>query len=71
MGSEGVWFTNILGGLGGAVAEVISETCAAVLSRIGLNDRFAESGDEFELLDKYGMSPETIMDKVKALIKQK
>ena len=53
------------------MAEVVSETGDAILHRMGLNDRFAESGDEFELLDKYGLSATTIADKAEALIKQK
>ena len=62
---------NIVGGLGGAVAEVLSETCNAKLCRMGLNDRFAESGNEFELLDKYGLNADAIVDKVETMIKQK
>ncbi len=62
---------NIMGGLGGAVAEVISETGDAILYRMGLNDCFAESGNDFELLDKYGLSSDAIADKVKTIIKLK
>jgi transketolase len=62
---------NIMGGLGSAVAEVLCETRDAVLSRMGLNDRFAESGDEFELLDKYGMRAAAVVSNVETLIKQK
>jgi transketolase len=52
---------TILGGLGGAVAEVIAEAGLAVpVSRIGLQDRFAESGTYFEMLDKFGMSAHDI-----------
>jgi transketolase len=52
---------TILGGLGGAVAELIAEAGLAVpIRRIGLNDRFAESGPYFEMLDKFGMSAHSI-----------
>ncbi len=62
---------NIMGGLGGAVAEVLSETYEAKLCRMGLNDRFAESGNEFELLDKYGLRAAAIVDKVETMIKHR
>ena len=62
---------NILGGLGGTVAEVVSETSGAVLNRMGLKDCYAESGNESDLLNKYGLSADAIADKVKTLIKQR
>lgn len=52
---------TVIGGLGGAVAEVLAEAGLAVpLRRIGLRDRFAESGTYFEMLDKFGMSAHDI-----------
>jgi len=47
---------NIIGGLGSAVAEVLGATRPAPLERVGIADRYAESGDYEQLLDKYGMS---------------
>ena len=48
---------TILGGLGSAVAEVLSAVGAPVpVVRVGIADRFAESGGYFEMLDKFGMS---------------
>jgi transketolase len=52
---------NIIGGLGSAVAEVLGATRPAHLERVGIQDRFAESGDYDELLDKYGMSVDDIV----------
>jgi transketolase len=46
---------SIIGGLGGAVAECLAETCPAPMERVGIKDTFAESGPYPELLDKYGM----------------
>lgn len=46
---------SVVGGLGGAVAECLAETCPAPMERVGVNDTFAESGPYPELLDKYGM----------------
>ena len=62
---------NIIGGLGGAVAEVLSENCPVLMKRIGLEDCYAESGEESDLLDKFGMSAAAIVDKVEELIKKK
>ncbi len=62
---------NIMGGLGGAVAEVLAETCPVPLKRVGLKDRFAESGDPEELSIKYGLMPADIGVAVKHVIKRK
>ncbi len=52
---------SIIGGLGGAVAECLSEHYPVPLERVGVNDKFAESGPYLDLLDKYGMSVEAIV----------
>ena len=52
---------SIIGGLGGAVAECLTENCPVPLERVGLRDTFAECGPYSELLDKYGMSVEAII----------
>lgn len=48
------------GGLGGAVAELLSEKCPVPLKRIGMQDRFGESGRPDELLDKFGLTAKYI-----------
>lgn len=53
---------NIFNGLGSAVAEVIAEKGKGVLRRVGLKDRFAESGNYHELLSKYEMDSKKIVD---------
>ncbi len=55
-------------GLGGAVAEVLSELCPTRICRIGLRDTFAESGQYQLLLDKYGMSVNHIISAVKEML---
>ena len=45
----------ITGGLGSAVAEVLSEKCPTRMRRIGIKDRFGESGTAAELVAKYGL----------------
>lgn len=52
---------SIVGGLGSAVAEIVSKQCNAVVDCIGINDCYAESGEYEELLDKYGMSVDEII----------
>ncbi|MGC5224984.1 transketolase family protein [Micromonospora sp. DT81.3] len=55
-----------IGGLGGLVAEVVSEVGGIRLTRIGLEDRWSESAPNDFLLDKYGLSPERVAQSVKA-----
>jgi len=54
---------NIIGGLGGAVAEVLAENYPIKMKRIGLNDTFAEAAKYPELLNKYGFSVDNIVGK--------
>ena len=52
---------SIIGGLGGAVAEAVADACPVPVKRVGINDRFAETGPYRDLLDRYGMSVEDIV----------
>ncbi len=60
---------NIYGGLGSAVAEVVTEHAPTTVKRVGVNDTFGESGKPDELLEKYGLTKEHIMEKVKEILK--
>ena len=60
---------SINGGLGSAVAEVLCEEQPAKLLRIGVEDRFGESGPAVELIHKYGLDVEGIYNKVKNYMK--
>lgn len=60
---------TIMGALGGAVAEVLGEKRPTPMKRIGIRDCFTESGDMEELLDKYGISVQDIVDGAKEVIK--
>ena len=62
---------SIIGGLGGAVAEVLSENCPILMKRIGINDTFGESGSLKDLFFKYGLTSENIVRETKELIKKK
>lgn len=59
---------SIVGGLGGAVAECLAEKCPTKLYRIGMRDRFGESGSAAELLHKYELDGEGIYRQVKAFV---
>jgi transketolase len=60
---------SIIGGLGGAVAELLSEKCPAPLYRIGVRDKFGESGPAGELIHKYELDGEGVYKQVKAFVK--
>lgn len=61
---------SVIGGLGGAVSEVIAENRLAVpFKRMGVQDMFCESGEPEELFEKYGLSTPHIMKTVKKLLK--
>ncbi|WP_342048358.1 transketolase family protein [Bacillus sp. OTU530] len=62
---------NIIGGLGGAVAEVLGENYPTLMKRIGIDDIFTESGPHKELLDKYNFSPEHIEEVIIEVIHNK
>lgn len=55
---------QITGGLGSAVAEVLAENHPARLLRIGMKDRFGESGKAEELLAKYQMDAEGLVQQI-------
>lgn len=48
------------GGLGGAIAELLAEECPAPMKRIGMQDRFGESGDPAELIEHFGLDAKHI-----------
>lgn len=62
---------NIYGGLGSAVAEVLVETCPVPMARVGVEDKFGESGLPDELLEKYGLTAANIAAKAKAVVAKK
>lgn len=62
---------TIMGGLGAAVAEVLSEQCPTVMKRVGVADVFAESGDHDALMDKYGLAIDDIVAACKDVLLKK
>jgi transketolase len=62
---------SIIGGLGGAVAERLVQTRPVPVERVGIADTFAESGPYPDLLQKYGMSVESIVGAVNRVLERK
>jgi transketolase len=55
---------NVIGGLGGAVAEVTSDKYPVLIRRVGTMDTFGESGESKELMIKYGLTAANISQKI-------
>jgi len=62
---------NILGGLGGAVAELTSEKCPVFIRRVGVKDQFGESGKAEEIKECFGLTPPFIRESVLEVLKAK
>ncbi len=59
---------SIIGGLGSAVAEVVSETVPVPVLRVGTNDCYGRSGPAMELLSMFGLDSAAIVEKAKAAV---
>lgn len=59
---------SVIGGLGSAVAETITESYPVPVLKVGINDTFGESGKPNELLEAYGLTSKDIVAKVKEAI---
>ncbi len=59
---------SVIGGLGSAVCDVLSEKAPTKVLKIGINDVYGESGPALELIKKYGLDGESIYKKVKAFV---
>jgi len=62
---------QIVNGLGSAVAEVLSEQCPALLSRVGVNEEFGEVGTLEYLQQRYRLTADEIVTRVQDIIKRK
>ena len=62
---------SVIGGLGGAVAELLSEKCPTPLVRHGVNDEFGRSGTAAAVLEAYGLTAEVLADKIREALKKK
>ena len=59
---------SVIGGLGSAVADVISAKNAAKVLKIGVQDIFGQSGSGAELIKEYGLDSESILKKIKGFL---
>ena len=60
---------SVIGGLGGAVCEVLSEKYPVPVKRIGVNDVYGESGPAVKLIEKYGLDGKGVYASVKEFVK--
>jgi len=62
---------SVIGGLGSAVAEAVTECCPVPVVKIGVNDEFGHSGPAVDLLKEFGLCADNIVAKVKEAVKLK
>lgn len=62
---------NVIGGLGGAVAELLSEKYPTRLVRVGMNDEFGKSGKPDDLFEKFGLNAKSIAKRVRVALMDK
>lgn len=60
---------SIIGGLGSAVCEVLSENMPTPVYRIGINDEFGQSGEQRQLMEFYGLTAEKLAKKIEKKLK--
>ena len=62
---------SVIGGLGSAVCELLSETCPTPVLRLGVNDEFGRSGKAAEVLDYFNLNAEGIAAKAREAVRLK
>lgn len=62
---------SIIGGLGGAISEFLSENAPVPVVRVGVRDHFGESGTQDELYEKYGLTAAHIAEAARKAIQRK
>jgi len=62
---------QIYGGFGSAISEVLVKSCPVPVEMLGINDRFGESGDPYDLIYKFGLKDINIVDTVLKILKRK
>lgn len=60
---------SVIGGLGSAVCDVLSEKCPTQVLKIGINDEFGHSGPALDLIAEFGLDAKGIAEKVEAFVK--
>ncbi|MGL4819516.1 MAG: transketolase family protein [Bacilli bacterium] len=59
---------SIYGGLGSIVSSIVSEETGGIVRKVGVNDTFGESGNPTELMEKYGLTKERIIEEVEHIL---
>ena len=59
---------SVIGGLGSAITEFVSEYCPVPVKRIGILDSYGESGNLDDLFLKYGLTAQAVMEAVKCVL---
>lgn len=62
---------SVIGGLGGAIAEALAERCPVPVIRVGIKDRFGQSGSPDDLLKEYNLTSLDIANAAKEAIRIK
>jgi transketolase len=62
---------TVLGGLGGAVAEVLGDACPVPLRRVGVRDKFGTSGPLEELFPLYGLTADAVCEAARVVVQAK
>jgi len=62
---------QVTGGLGGAVAEVLSQNCPVPIEMVGIKDRFGVSGPGWELMKHFGLTSNEIKKAIKKVLARK
>jgi transketolase len=62
---------SVLGGLGGAVAEVLGDACPVPVRRVGVRDEFGTSGPLEELFPLYGLTSEAVCEAARVVVQAK
>ena len=62
---------QVAGGLGESVASVLTRNNPVPLEIVAVNDSFGESGTPAQLMEKYGLSKEKIVEKVEKVLSRK
>ena len=60
---------SVIGGLGSAVAEVLAGRSAAKFARVGIQDKFGQSGKPADLFKAYGLTAENIAETCRMILK--
>ena len=61
---------SVIGGLGSAVAEILSEECPTRMKMVGVMDKFGESGSPDEIMNKMGLTSDNIVQRVVELVQK-